>query len=382
MPSAIVIGAGVFGASLAHRLAGERLGAYCWWTRRSRAIRARVRGESRLIRCSHGPDRWYTRSARRPRELWRELEEETGRSLFVDAGLVWLAHREDGWESESERSCGARGSRWSAWVADGSPTSTRACARDDLAFGLYEPEAGVMRAREAARALADAAVARGARLELAEALPDGAGVRLGERRLEADLVVWACGAWLGRLFPGLLELRVTEQALFFVDVPPAWSTPPLPAFVDYDGAAYGLGALDGNGMKVGSDLDGPAFDPDTWPRTPPRDSERMAREFLAPALPGSGRRPLPVRARSCHYSLTSDTHFIAAPHPEHDTGLDSRRRLGPRLQARPGDGGAGWAISSRAAPTRIRASRSARAGRTAACAPPAAERVASGVRHR
>ena len=73
-----------------------------------------------------------------------------------------------------------------------------------------------MRAREATRALADAAVARGARLELAEALPGRRRREAGERRLEADLVVWACGAWLGRLFPGLLELRVTEQALFFL----------------------------------------------------------------------------------------------------------------------------------------------------------------------
>ena len=318
MPSAIVIGAGVFGASLAHRLAGEGWDVLLVDREEPGHPRAESAGESRLIRCSHGPDRWYTRSARRACELWRELEEETGRSLFVDAGLVWLAHREDGWESESERVLTEEGIPVERLGPDGLAELYPSIRTDDLAFGLYEPQAGVMRAREATRALADAAVARGARLELAEALPDGAGVRLGERRLEADLVVWACGAWLGRLFPDLLELRVTEQALFFVDVPPAWSTPPLPAFVDYDGAAYGLGALDGNGMKVGSDLDGPAFDPDTWPRTPPRDSERMAREFLGLRFPALADAPFRSSA-SCHYSLTWDTHFVAAPHPEHDT---------------------------------------------------------------
>ena len=50
--------------------------------------------------------------------------------------------------------------------------------------------------------------------------------------------------------------------------------------MDYSGAAYGLGALDGYGLKVGSDLDGPPFDPDVWQRTPPAESERLARAFL------------------------------------------------------------------------------------------------------
>jgi glycine/D-amino acid oxidase-like deaminating enzyme len=92
----------------------------------------------------------------------------------------------------------------------------------------------------------------------------------------------------------------------------------VPAYVDYDGAAYGLGALDGNGFKVGSDVDGSQFDPDTWPRTPPAESERLAREFLKRRFPALADQPFAARA-SCHYSLTGDTHFIAAPHPEHDT---------------------------------------------------------------
>jgi sarcosine oxidase len=316
--SAIVIGAGVFGASMAHRLAGEGWDVRLVDREEPGHPRAESAGESRLIRCSHGPDAWYARSSRRASELWRELEEETGTHLLVEAGLVWLAHREDGWESESERVLREEGIAVERLDPDALARLYPSIRTDDLAFALHEPEAGVLRARDATRALADAAVVRGATLELGEALPDGAGVRLGDRRLEADLVVWACGAWLGRLFPGLVELRVTEQALFFVDTPPGWSTPPLPGFVDYDDAAYGLGALDGNGMKVGSDLDGPAFDPDTWPRTPPPDSERLAREFLAHRFPALADAAFRASA-SCHYSLTSDTHFIAAPHPEHDS---------------------------------------------------------------
>jgi sarcosine oxidase len=315
VPSAIVVGAGVFGASLAHRLSGAGWDVLLVDREEPGSPRAESAGESRLIRYAHGVDAWYARSARRARELWRELEDETGRSLLVEAGLVWLAHVEGGWESESERVLRAAGIP----VERVDPGELYpSIATDDLAFGLLEPEAGALRAREAARALVDAAVARGARLEVGEAAqPAGAGVLLGGRRREADLVVWACGAWLARLFPGLVDLRVTQQALFFVDVPPAWSTPPLPAFVDYDGAAYGLGALDGNGLKVGSDFDGPDYDPDTWPRTAPGESERRAREFLRRRFPALADTPF-AASSNCHYSLTTDTHFIAAPHPEHD----------------------------------------------------------------
>jgi len=315
VPSAIVVGAGVFGASLAHRLAGDGLEVVLVERDEPGCERAESCGESRLLRCAHGVDSWYACSARRARTLWRELEKETGRSLLVECGLVWLAHREDGWEAESERVLRAEGMP----VERVDPAEFFPDVRtDDLVFGLLEPEAGVLRARKCTCALADAAVARGAQLHRGSALPDRDGVLVDGRRLEADVVVWACGAWLASLFPELVQLRVTEQALFFVDVPPAWATPPLPAYVDYDGAAYGLGALDGNGFKVGSDFDGPEFDPDTWPRTPPAESERRAREFLRHRLPTLADEPFGASA-SCHYSLTTDTHFIAAPHPEHES---------------------------------------------------------------
>jgi glycine/D-amino acid oxidase-like deaminating enzyme len=314
VPSAIVVGAGVFGASIAHRLTGDGWEVLLVDREQPGCDRAESSGESRLLRSSHGVDSWYARCARRARKLWRQLEEETGRSLLVESGLVWLAHREDGWETESERVLRAEGIP----VERVDPAALFPDVRtDDLAFGLLEPEAGVLRARECTIALAVAALARGARLRVATALPDRDGVLIDGDRLEADLVLWACGAWLASLFPELVQLRVTEQALFFVDVPPEWATPPLPAYVDYDGAAYGLGALDGHGFKVGSDFDGPEFDPDTWPRTPPAESERKAREFLRHRFPALGDQPFAASA-SCHYSLTSDTHFIAAPHPEHE----------------------------------------------------------------
>jgi sarcosine oxidase len=313
MPSAIVVGAGVFGASVADRLAGDGWEVLLVDRDEPAHGRAESGGESRLLRFSHGSEAWYTRNARRALELWNELDPE----LVVQSGLVWFARREHGWEADSERVLRAEGIPVERLAPEDAAELFPSLGTHDLAFVLHEPDAGILRAGDATRALVRRALERGATFELGEAVPDGAAVRLPDgRRLEADVVVWACGAWLARLFPALIALRVTQQDLFFFEAPPQWNTPPVPGFVEYDGAAYGLGALDGYGVKVASDVEGPDFDPDTWPRVPRDEAATRSRDLLRLRFPALANAPI-QRSATCQYSLTPDTHFIAAPHPEH-----------------------------------------------------------------
>ena len=97
----------------------------------------------------------------------------------------------------------------------------------------------------------------------------------------------------------------------------AWRTPGVPTWVDYDAAAYGVGDVDGRGVKVCSDREGPpGFDAD-GDRVPLAEHERRAREILARPFPALAAAPL-VGTRVCQYELTADTRFLVAPHPEHD----------------------------------------------------------------
>jgi glycine/D-amino acid oxidase-like deaminating enzyme len=284
MQQVVIVGAGTFGASLAWRLA-----------RQGRAVtlvdqfepgdpRATSGGESRLIRCSHGPYSLYTETARRGRALWRELEAESGEALMVECGVVWFAHGEDGWEAESERTLTALG-------IPSERLDMREAARlfpslgGDLAFVLLEPEAGVLRAQRAVRALAAQAQAHGARLVRGSARPEpGAAVLEGGERLEGDAVVWACGGWLGRLFPEHVAVRTTRQELLFLDGGPAWRTPGVPGWVDYDHAMYGTGDLDGLGVKAALDTEGPPLDPDA--ELPPAgETEPAVRAYCAERFP-------------------------------------------------------------------------------------------------
>ena len=83
MPSALVIGAGVFGASLADRLALDGWEVTLVERDEPGHARAESGGETRLMRCSHGADEFYARSAWRALELWREL----GDDLLVESGV-------------------------------------------------------------------------------------------------------------------------------------------------------------------------------------------------------------------------------------------------------------------------------------------------------
>jgi sarcosine oxidase len=315
MRSAVIVGAGVFGASLAWWLA--RAGTEVTLVDRFEPGDARTTsgGESRLIRCGHGPDSDYTASARRARTLWRELESECSEELLIECGLTWFAHRDDGWEARTIETFETLGIPYERLAPDDGARLFPSWSADGLVFLLHEPEAGALRAQRAVRALARQAVAHGAELVRAAARPDGAAVRLDDgRRLEGEIVVWACGGWLGRLFGEHVAIRSTRQELFFFDGGPAWAAHGVPAYVDFEHAIYGTRDIDGLGVKAAPDFDGPALDPDAELPPASAEGEAVARRFLAERFPRLAHAPL-SGSKCCRYELSPDAHFVAAPLP-------------------------------------------------------------------
>jgi sarcosine oxidase len=317
MRSAVIVGAGVFGASLAWRLARAGTEVTLVDQFDPGDPRTTSGGESRLIRCGHGPDRDYAASARRAHALWRELEAESGDELLIECGLTWFAHRDDGWEARTIPVFEALGIPYERLPPEAGAELFPSYSPAGLEFLLHEPEAGVLRAQRAVRALARQAAAHGARLERGVARPERDAARLDDGRvLEADVVVWACGAWLGRLFGEHVAIRSTCQELFFFDGGPAWAAADVPAYVDFDQAIYGTRDIDELGVKAAPDFDGPPLDPDA--ELPPASAagEAVARRFLAERFPALAGAPL-AGSKCCRYELSPDAHFVAAPHPEH-----------------------------------------------------------------
>ncbi len=307
MPSAVVVGAGVFGAALADRLVAAGWEVTLIDRFEPGDTRSESGGETRLLRYSHGSDAFYSASAWRARAAWLEL------GVLEEAGVVWFARRAGAWESDSERVL--REQRIPVERLDPAAAARLypSLGVDDLAFGLLEPEAGVLRASDGVRALVKRAAAGGLRVERGEARPHGERVALGDRVLEADHVVWACGAWLAQLFPSLVRLRVTSQEVVLFEAGPDWAG--TPGWIDFDASAYGHGLIEPYGMKIASDREGEPVEPGLRPPQAPDTSLAAARDYLAHRFPALANAPV-RSAPSCHYSLTADGNFLFARHPE------------------------------------------------------------------
>jgi len=298
--SAAVVGAGVFGASTARELVrrGWDVTVYEQFTPGN--VRSGSGGDTRLLRFSHGEQAWYSLSARRALELWRDLERESGQKLFEPVGVAWFDAGQGEFTQRSETTLCRLGISCERLTPAEASRLYPSLGGDDLRSVLFEPEAGVLYARAATRALA-------APLSIAPARPTPA------EPPRADAVIWACGSWLPTLFPGLVEQRISRRDVFFFGTTGEWSR--TPGFCDYDGPYYGHGELGGLGMKIAPDGRGADVDPDELERVPDPEMAALARGYAARRFPSLAEAPI-VGARVCQYDLTPDTHFLVARHPE------------------------------------------------------------------
>jgi sarcosine oxidase len=171
--------------------------------------------------------------------------------------------------------------------------------------------------------LAEQAREAGAQIVRSRAEPAGprvhapgadSSVCLAGEILEADRIVWACGPWLPKIFPGLVEIRPTLQEVVFLEAPPEWDD--APGWVDYDRSFYGHGPGRGYGFKAATDAEGRDADPDDLGDLAGA-TEQPIHAYVAERFP-SLRGARVISRRPCPYELTPDTHFVAAPHPEHE----------------------------------------------------------------
>jgi glycine/D-amino acid oxidase-like deaminating enzyme len=259
------------------------------------------------MRAAHGDADWYTASAVRAHTLWLELEHSTGTHIWDGVGLAWLARRADGFEATSVPVLERHGVAHEWLTPDAAQNLFPSLAIDDLHGVLFEPDAGVLHARRATQLLVAEGERRGVNLQGGRVTPADAPA--------TDVVVWACGAWLPQLFPEHVAVEISRRDVFFLGGDRSWLG--APGFVDYDGGFYGHGDVGGLGVKIAPDSTDDIVDPDTLDRIPSASSEQTARAYAASRFPSLAGAPV-LGGRVCQYDLSSDTHFIADKHPEHD----------------------------------------------------------------
>lgn len=328
----IVVGAGAFGAWTAWNLLrmGERVLLLDAWG--PAHARASSGGESRVTRTAYGADEVYTRMAWESLPDWRWLSERSGLPIFHQTGVLFFFPRLEPYVTQTLEVHRRLRLPTEALRRPELEKRFPQIAWDGIETGLYEPELGALMARRAVQTLvAEFTRAGGAyrTAAIAPPVPESAahGARLAGVRtisgetLKADRYVFACGPWLPKLFPGLLDTRIfpTRQEVFFF-APEAGDTRylpgQLPTWADFnDGDIYyGMPDLEGRGFKIAHDKHGPPIDPDKGDRQASAEALADVRHFMKRRFPALAARPL-VESRVCQYENSSNGDFLIDRHP-------------------------------------------------------------------
>jgi sarcosine oxidase len=325
----VVVGAGVFGAWTAYTLLQRGYRVTIVDAYGSGNSRSSSGDETRVIRTGYGGDVLYTRWAARSLELWQDFFRITGQELFFKAGVLWLGTETDAYTLKLLDSLASERIAHEKLSAAEIATRFPQIGLDRVTFGVFEPNSGVLLARRSVQTVINETVRLGARNVVDATIPpairtarlDVLRTRSGSE-IRGDTFIFACGAWLGQVFPDLLGNRIfsTRQEVFYFGATAGareFKPPFMPVWLHHEDEMYGLPDVDNRGIKIASDRHGERFDPETSDRTISEKGLREIRAYLRRRLPKLQHSPL-LESRVCQYENTSNGDFLIDRHPEID----------------------------------------------------------------
>ena len=324
----VVVGAGVFGAWTASHFARRDKRVLLVDSYGPANSRASSAGESRIIRMGYGADEIYTRMSQNSLAQWKEFFGFKRPGLFHETGVLWLASEGDARIRDTAATLARCGVEFEQLDRAALGKRYPQIHLDGIATAIFEPASGVLMARRAVAAVVEDAIFRGVEYRVGEIVTPstGAGMksissvktRAGEE-FEADVFVFACGSWLGKIFPDVLGDRIfpTRQEIYFFGIPPGdsrFSPAALPTFLFQGDETYGMPDIEARGFKIALDRHGPRVDPDTQSRVVTEAAADEVRKYVAGRFPALRDAPI-VETRVCQYENTSNGDFLIDRHP-------------------------------------------------------------------
>lgn len=325
MPTVVVVGAGCFGAWTAYHLVKSGLRVTLLDAHGPANSRASSGGETRLIRMGYGADDIYTRWSLRSLGLWKRLFEGTDPALFRETGVLWMARDRDPLTTSTLATLARVGIAHERLSRAQLELRWPQIDFGPVTWAIHEPGSGVLLARRAVATVVGEGEREGmvyvpaaVRRPIGRGTLDGVTTQSGET-IGADIIVFACGAWLPKLFPTLLQDRIvpTRQEVLYFGPSPGdrrFAPPALPAWIDFGEETYGVPDLEGRGFKIALDRHGPVFDPDSSDRVA-GETLPAVRDYLGRRFPGLAGAPL-IASEVCQYENTSNGDFLIDRHPE------------------------------------------------------------------
>lgn len=318
-----VVGAGAFGswASLYLLRKGFKVTLIdAWGPGNSRSSSG---DETRVIRSTYGANETYFDLNVKALALWKENQKSFGRQLFYNTGVLWFCYHDNTPLVDDSIPFAKKHQMEYEYLTQNDLKKEFPLIHvEDLHHAYFDPFGGYLKARESIQSVVEAFLKEGGQYQQSYVQPGKINATCLEcimlsngDRIVADAYMFACGAWLGQLFPNALKeiITCTKQEVYYFGVPAhhARAFDDLPVWVDVDGKDfyYGIPGNANRGFKVGVDIRGNEFDPTSGDHiyTPP--TLDKARNFVTHRFPNLKNAPL-IESRVCPYENSPDGNFI------------------------------------------------------------------------
>jgi monomeric sarcosine oxidase len=328
-PDVLVIGGGVMGTAAAQHAAKAGARVRLLEQFRIGHTRGSSHGASRIIRLAYAqPD--YVALAQRAYELWRELERESGESLYYKTGGIDFGVPGAHGLADIERNYRERGIEHERLTADEIMRRFPQMNLSPETIGCYQPDYGMLHADRCVATQAAQAVRHGAQICEDEPVmaiaPRGDGVEVRTVRgvHRAARVIIAAGSWMRPLAAQLgldLPLVVQKEQVQYMPArePESFAIGRFPIFIHRFVGTTSLGAgfpvLGNPAPKFLIDHVGAHVAPEDEDRSVDEPLRERVRAYAMDVVRGLTGEV--SEAVSCRYTMTPDEDFLIDRHPEH-----------------------------------------------------------------
>ncbi|WP_160036405.1 N-methyl-L-tryptophan oxidase [Paenibacillus sp. An7] len=324
----IVIGAGSMGMAAGYFLAQSGKRTLLVDSFNPPHNRGSHHGDTRIIRHAYGEGVKYVPLALKAQELWNDLEEVTGKQLFLPTGVLNAGYEKSDFIQNIISSSKTYSLKLE--ILDSIEVNERwpGFTLPDNYIGCFEPTSGVLKCEECIEAYRELAEQNGADIitnsKVKEILihDERVTIKTDDHTFSADALVVSAGAWSGNLLSMLgLDLPlnpVRKTFAWFDDKEDIYNNQKYPAFSfeTSEGMYYGFPNIDGAGLKVGRHDGGETMNPDE--AIPEFDElEKDAtdlKQFLKHYMPSTQQLKY---GKTCMYTVTPDEDFIIDLHPNY-----------------------------------------------------------------
>ena len=328
--SVTVVGAGAWGSWTAYFL---QLGGYSvtlvdrWGAGNSNSGSG---GETRIIRTVYGGDELYTQMAHRSLELWHKYLPFWNAELYHETGSLWLSREENDYVTGSKIPMEKLGYPLDRLEVEEAKQRYPHVNFKGINAVYFEPTCGYLEARNACRKVAEEFQKLGGtylndKVEKVNASNEIDSLTSSNgNTLKSDFYIFACGPWIGKLFPELKQhIYISRQEVYFFQDELLRQGTQLPMWLEFrdDGDMY-FGVPDhfNRGFKISFDSRDISFDPEHEDRTiTPHLLDKM-RAYIGLRFPSLEGAKL-VESRVCPYENSLDGDYIMDYIPNAQNGI-------------------------------------------------------------